>query len=78
MKGALRKVTECVSGVALDFQEDKWDIAKWSIPLEIEIPIEWTDVFFKKVRHQAQEKGQHAPNRIEGQTAHYIQARNPL
>ena len=51
MKGALRKVTECVSGVALDFQEDKWDIAKWSIPLEIEIPIEWTDVFFKKVRH---------------------------
>lgn len=46
-----RKVTECVSGVALDFQEDKWDIAKWGTPLEIEIPIEWTDVFFKKLRH---------------------------
>ena len=42
MKVALRKVTECVSGVALDFQEEKWDIAKWSMPLEISIPIEWT------------------------------------
>jgi len=42
MKVALRKVTECVSGVALYFQEEKWDIAKWSMPLEISIPIEWT------------------------------------
>lgn len=34
MKVALLKVTECVSGVALDFQEEKWDIAKWSMPLD--------------------------------------------
>lgn len=29
-------------------QEEKWDIAKLSIPIEIEIPIEWTEVCFKK------------------------------
>ncbi|KAF7117281.1 hypothetical protein RHSIM_RhsimMtG0005300 (mitochondrion) [Rhododendron simsii] len=29
--------------------EEKWDIAKLSIPLEISIPIEWTDVCFKKL-----------------------------
>uniref|UniRef100_M1ADR7 Protein COQ10 B, mitochondrial n=1 Tax=Solanum tuberosum TaxID=4113 RepID=M1ADR7_SOLTU len=51
MKVAFRKVTVCVSSVALDFQEDKLDIAKWSKLQEIEISIELTDAFFKKVRH---------------------------
>lgn len=38
-ESSFRKITVCVSNVALDFQEDKLHIANWSVPLEMKFQL---------------------------------------